>query len=64
MSVIERKNYSFYAPTDLGKKLEQIQAKDDNLKNLSKSQALYAIISKLADECAEYDSSSQQPENF
>lgn len=45
---VEKKNYSFYMVSDFEDKLDKLQASDDELKALSKSQALYLIISKLA----------------
>ena len=45
---IKRKNYSFYMPDDFVDKITTVQAANDNLKALSRSQALYAIISDMA----------------
>ena len=45
---MERKNYSFYMPSDFGEKFKQIQEEDDKLKVLSRSQAVYLIVSELA----------------
>ena len=46
---VDRKNYSFYMPIDFVDKIEQVKDKDSRLKLLSRSQALYFIISKLAE---------------
>ena len=46
---VERKNFSFYAPTDLSEKIKKVQARDEKLKALSMSQAIYYIVSQLAD---------------
>lgn len=45
---MDRKNYSFYMPADFGDKLEKIQEADDRIAVLSKSQAVYFIISEIA----------------
>lgn len=45
---VKRKNYSFYMPEDFSEKLEAVQESNDKLKALSKSQALYYIISELS----------------
>lgn len=45
---MNRKNYSFYMLDDFGTALETIQAKDDRIKALSKSQAVYFIVSEIA----------------
>ena len=47
---ITRKNYSFYMPDDFEKKIVAVQNADESLKPLSRSQALYAIVSKMAQE--------------
>lgn len=47
--MVERKNYSFYMASNFNEKLSKIQANDSRLSTLSKSQALYIIISDLAD---------------
>lgn len=47
---ITRKNYSFYMPDDFEKKIVAVQNADETLKPLSRSQALYAIVSKMAQE--------------
>ena len=46
---VDRKNYSFYMPVDFVDKIEQVKDRDSRLKLLSRSQALYFIISKLAE---------------
>lgn len=46
---VDRKNYSFYMPVDFVEKIEQVKSKDSKLQLLSRSQALYFIISKLAE---------------
>ena len=46
---VDRKNYSFYMPVDFVDKIEQVKDRDTRLKLLSRSQALYFIISKLAE---------------
>lgn len=46
---VDRKNYSFYMPIDFVDKIEQVKDKDSRLKLLSRSQALYFIISQLAE---------------
>lgn len=46
---VDRKNYSFYMPIDFVDKIEQVKDRDSRLKLLSRSQALYFIISKLAE---------------
>lgn len=48
-NAVERKNFSFYAPIDLAEKIKKIQSKDEKLKALSMSQAIYYIVSQLAD---------------
>ena len=45
---MERKNYSFYMPSDFTEKLKSIQERDDKLKALSLSQAVYFVISQIA----------------
>ena len=45
---MERKNYSFYMPEDFTEKMKQIQACDDKLSALSRSQAVHFIISEIA----------------
>lgn len=45
---VDKKNYSFYMVSDFGDKLEKVQAADDRLKSLSMSQAVYMIITELA----------------
>jgi len=47
MSDIVRKNYSFYMPADFDEKLKNIQQQDGRLSALSKSQAVYYIISEI-----------------
>lgn len=47
-STVQRKNYSFYMPDDFTQSLEKIQASDHKIQSLSKSQALYFIISDMA----------------
>lgn len=47
---VEKKNYSFYMPTDFIEKLETAQAMDPLANGLSYSQANYYLISKLAAE--------------
>lgn len=48
-TMVDRKNYSFYMPVDFVEKIEQVKSKDPRLKMLSRSQAMYFIISKLAE---------------
>ena len=45
---VDKINYCFYMPVDFNDKFEKIQAADDRLKSLSKSQALNLIISEMA----------------
>jgi len=42
-----RKNFSFYAPSDLGDKIDLAISKDVRLKPLSRSQALYFIMTEI-----------------
>jgi len=44
---MEKKNYSFYMPEDFDAKLQSIAERDSTIAALSKSQALYYIISKV-----------------
>lgn len=44
---IEKKNYSFYMLADFDEKLDRLQQKDTRLKSLSRSQALYLIVTEL-----------------
>ena len=46
---VDRKNYSFYMPVDFVEKIEKAKSKDSKLQLLSRSQALYLIISRLAE---------------
>lgn len=57
MVQVERKNYSFYMATDFVEKLEKVQESSPDLKHLSRSQAVYFIISNMAKavETAEQD---------
>lgn len=47
--MMDRKNYSFYMASDFTEKLEKVQSNDPKLAPLSKSQALYFIITQLAE---------------
>ena len=42
-----RKNYSFYMPDDFETKMKKLQESDDRLQSLSRSQAVYFIVSEL-----------------
>ena len=44
---VERKNYSFFMPDDFPDKIDTVRGKDDKLKALSRSQAIYAIVSEV-----------------
>lgn len=48
MEKIERKNYSFFMPSDFNDQLEKIKSEDPVMSAMSKSQAIYYIISKVA----------------
>lgn len=60
--MVQKKNYSFYMPTDFVDRMEEIQSNDDKLRTLSRSQALYFIISELAEKAqpASTESSASQ----
>ena len=60
--MIERKNYSFYMATDFTDKLAKVQAHDTNLKTLSRSQALYFIVSNMAKQISDDDDPEQDEE--
>lgn len=45
----EKKNYSFYMPSDFDEKLEELQSKRPFLKALSKSQCVYFLISEMCE---------------
>lgn len=47
---ITRKNYSFYMPDDFIEKIVVVQEADESLKLLSRSQALYMIVTRMAQE--------------
>lgn len=47
--MVDRKNFSFYMPSDFVEKMIKLQELDDRIKPLSRSQALYFIISRLAE---------------
>lgn len=47
---VERKNFSFYMPDDFAEKLDKLQTKKDSLKPLSRSQAVYFIISQMLED--------------
>ena len=49
MADINRKNYSFYMPDDFNSKLEVIKDSNDKIKSLSMSQALYYIVTEMAE---------------
>lgn len=42
-----RKNFSFYAPEDLGDKIDQARNNDERLRPLSRSQAIYVIMTEI-----------------
>ena len=42
-----RKNFSFYAPEDLGDKIDDARNNDARLKPLSRSQAIYFIMTEI-----------------
>lgn len=44
----DKKNYSFYMPTDFNEKVEKLRSSMPALKGLSISQCVYFIISDLA----------------
>ena len=44
---MDKKNFSFYMPEDFDDKLQGIASRDSTIAALSKSQALYYIISKV-----------------
>lgn len=48
MDTVERKNYSFFMPNDFNEQLEKVKATDPVMSAMSKSQAIYYIISKVA----------------
>lgn len=56
--MVDRKNFSFYMPSDFPEKLDKVKEKDDKIKSLSRSQAVYYIISAMADPETPY---SKQP---
>lgn len=45
---VDRKNYSFYMPTDFDNYLAKIQNSDSRVKPLSKSQAINFILYEIA----------------
>lgn len=47
--MLDKKNYSFYMPDNFSERLEVVTATDSKLSALSKSQALYYIISRIAE---------------
>lgn len=51
----DKKNYSFYMPVDFDDKIESLRQNIQEIKGLSKSQALYFLISKLASGKMELD---------
>lgn len=53
MADINRKNYSFYMPDDFNNKLKVIKDSNDKIKSLSMSQALYYIITEMAEKIEE-----------
>lgn len=53
MADINRKNYSFYMPDDFSSKLKVIKDSNDKIKSLSMSQALYYIITEMAEKIEE-----------
>lgn len=44
-----RKNYSFYMPEDFAEKIDKLISSNETLKNLSRSQAVYFIISQMVE---------------
>jgi len=44
----DRKNYSFFMPNDFNEQLEKVKSTDPVMNAMSKSQAVYYIISKVA----------------
>lgn len=46
--MVDRKNYSFYMPTDFDNYLTKIQNSDSRVKPLSKSQAVNFILCEIA----------------
>lgn len=52
--MVDRKNFSFYMPSDFPEKLDKVKEKDDKIKSLSRSQAVYYIISAMADPESSY----------
>ena len=55
----EKKNYSFYMPSDFDEKLEELQSKRPFLKALSKSQCVYFLISEMC----EKDNKKEEPDS-
>lgn len=63
MAVVSRKNYSFYMATDFIEKLEKVQANNPSLKALSRSQALYVLVSDLADNIEKGETGASEEES-
>lgn len=60
---VKRKNFSFYMPEDFADKLDKVQDRSENIKNLSKSQALYFLVSNMAQDGADAESANQSSES-
>lgn len=58
---MDRKNYSMYMPADFSEKLTEVQKNNPSINALSKSQAVYYIISQLAEGAVKLN--GQDPED-
>lgn len=58
----DKKNFSFYMPDDFIEKIESVQANNEKLKGLSRSQALYFIVSNIADDLTIKDPTKEEPQ--